>query len=160
MIKIDFTNVLEQEIVNTSEIISAIENEIAVRKREDENPSSELAGTTGYKPILSPIDAAVNVRVIAELSSNLRGKKDWLKKLKEKREIDQAEVDQEFEECTTESIQEILEKGLKIKDLHDKARFDYIKIELELWMEKRLDPAYKEASVFYYRALKELTINN
>ncbi len=152
MIKIDFTNVLEQEISSVAEIISALENEIKVRVYERDNATTAA---------LSPIDRAVNVRVIAELSSNLRGKKDWLKKLKEKREIDQAEVDQEYEEFTNEitgiDTDYIYLKGDKIKDPHQKAMFDYLMVEFNLWRDKKLDPAHKEATVFYYRALKEMT---
>ncbi len=163
MIKIDFTNVLEVEINNISEIISAIKNEISVRRYEAENPSTEFTGIAGYqpKPLLSPIDKAVNRRIIAELTASLKSKEDWLQKLKDKRVIDEAETDSEYQKSKDqEELTDLRFNGLNIADPHEAARFKYLKTEFDLWMDKKLDPAHKEACVFYYRSMKEVISAN
>ncbi len=161
MVKIDFTNVLEVEINNISEIIYAIKNEIQARKYEAENPATEFTGTAGYqpKPLLSPIDKAVNGRIIAELTASLKSKEDWLQKLKDKRVIDEAETDSEYQKIISNS-EDLTNTAESFNDPHDEARFNYLKTEFDLWMDKKLDPAHKEACVFYYRSMKEVISAN
>ncbi len=157
MIKIDFTNVLEVEINNISKIISAIKGEISARRYESDSPGFKSDGS----PNMSPIDLAVNKRIIAELTASLKSKEDWLQKLKDKKVIDEGETDSEYQKIKEENVLADLRfSGLNIEDPHEAARFKYLETEFDLWMDKRLDPAHKEATVWYYRAMKEMISAN
>lgn len=166
MVKIEFKSALLGQIKNLEQIVSSLETEIAIRKTlpHPSVPEKEQVQDPMYldlsvedKITNRRIELAVNQRIISELESNLSAKKEWLSNLKERVVVEDSEREDAYNKMISEYAS-VTGKGDGIKDLHDKARFDYALTEFNLWMDKKDDTDHKEASVYYYKLLVE-TLN-
>ncbi len=163
MIKPEFTSALLSQISSLENIANSIELEIAIRKQMPEPIlflSIDPGIITGSSypnqtyDIKENIELAMNKRIISELESNLEAKKAWLKDLKERVPVEAEDLENSFSRLEKEYAS-IIKKGSEIKDLHDKARFDYAVVEFNLWISKSDDHDKKEACVYYYKLIVE-----
>ncbi len=164
MIKPEFTSALISQISSLENIANSIELEIAIRKQLPEPvlfesvdlciPPGSSSPNQTYD-IKENIELAMNKRIISELESNLEAKKAWLKDLKERVPVEAEDLENSFSRLEKECVS-VIKKGSEIKDLHDKARFDYAVVEFNLWISKGSDNQdKKEACVYYYKLIVE-----
>ncbi len=143
LIKQDFTNLLSKEIEQQEAFISIIEEEIQAREWRTE---SEIITD-------SPLEAIHNRRAILSLQNELKSKKEFLLKLKEKALHDEPFIEEDYLDAVN-NFEIAKEKISTLKDLHDQARCNYLVVEIDLWMDRKLDPAHKEAVGHYFKALR------
>ncbi len=149
MKKLDFQSTLALQIIDLEKQIASFEEEIRVRKNAE-----SIRDAGGYQS-WTPVDFAVNKRIITELESALVSKKDWMDKLKAEQKLDDAAMLEKYDKLQ-ENLVSVLAKGEKLKDPHDKNQFNYLKETLSLWMADTEHPGYKEASVYYFSSIEEL----
>lgn len=157
MVKIEFASALNAQIKNLENIVSSLETEIQIRKMLPAPVVLTSSNEFTNEAINKDIDLAMNKRIISELEGNLSAKKEWLSNLKERVVVEDSEREDAYNKMISE-YESVIDKGEGIKNLHDKARFDYALTEFNLWMDKKEDADHKEASVYYYKLLVE-TLN-
>ncbi len=152
LIKQDFTNLLSKEIEQQEAFIAIIEEEIIARTSLSKNVFKVFPNDfeAQYKFNLEVIH---NQRAILSLQNELKSKKEFLLKLKEKALHDEPFIEEDYLDAVN-NFEIAKEKISTLKDLHDQARCNYLVVEIDLWMDKKLDPAHKEAVGHYFKALR------
>ncbi len=150
LIKQDFTNLLSKEIEQQEAFIAIIEREVNVRESVSSIGNYKESDDIYNSPLLKSIH---NQRAILSLQNELKSKKEFLLKLKEKALHDEPFIEEDYLDAVN-NFEIAKEKISTLKDLHDQARCNYLVVEIDLWMDKKLDPAHKEAVGHYFKALR------